>query len=111
MRAIVVVGALVVLSLVKVHTMRDDYGRLVSRVAIASPLSMPFDSAAAECMREWQEPIPTCSRSFVMRDRFKLFDLPATGFFSNAALALAYSGMSPDASAGRQRDIREAGLI
>lgn len=111
MRAIVVVGAVAALSLIKVHTMRDDYGRLVARVAIASPMSMPFDSAAAECMREWQEPIPICSRSFTIRSRFKLFDLPATGFFSKAALALAFSGMSPDASTGRQRDIQDAGLI
>jgi hypothetical protein len=110
MRAIVVVGALVALSLVKVHTLRDDYGRVVSRVAIASPFSMPIDSGAAECMREWQAAIHTCLRSFIMRDRIKLFDLPASDFFSKAALALAISDMSPEASAARLRDIRISGL-
>jgi hypothetical protein len=111
MRAVVIVGVLMALSVLKVHTMPDDYGRPVSRVALGSPVSMPFDSAAAECLREWQEPIPLCARAFQNRSRVKIFDAPLCSACAQAARALAFSSMSADAAAGRRRDIADAGII
>lgn len=107
---IIGIAVVAALSVVKIHSFRDSYGKPASQIVLRTPLKPIFDSPNAECLRAWSAGIPTCLAAYERSrsEAIRLIDIPFCASCANLAESIAGSGLAEDVRAGRIRDIREA---
>jgi hypothetical protein len=107
---LITISTIAALSCVKVHLIRDEYARPASQVVLTAPWKPVFDSPTAECLRHWDEGIPTCLRAFEAKrgSALKIFNASLCQWCADRAEFWAGSGLPPDVFNARRRDVKDA---